>query len=53
MSEPFSPRPAVSGELLRLLVFGFGLVSLYGAAQAASELRSILVCSGAMGGTRR
>ncbi len=41
------------GELLPLLAFGVGLVSLIGAAQAAGELRYILECAGAVGGSAR
>lgn len=47
----FTLRPPL-GELLPLLVFGAGLVSLIGATQAAGELCYILECAGAIGGTR-
>ncbi len=40
------------GELLSLLAFGVGLVGLVGTARAAGELRYILECAGAIGGTR-
>lgn len=41
------------GELWSLVAFGVGLAGLLSAAQAVGELRYILECAGAVGGSRR
>lgn len=48
---PFTLR-APLGELLPLLAVGVGLAGLVGTVWAAGELRYILECAGAVGGTR-
>ncbi len=39
-------------ELWPLLAFGVGMAGLLGTARAADEIRYILECVGAVGGTR-
>jgi hypothetical protein len=48
----FIAQPDSFGALATVLAVGVGLVGLFGAGRALTELLYILECSGAIGGTR-